>query len=77
VRALPAMLAGATAFAALAHDATAQSSPQSASIPLLRRGIEFPSGAGKPSFAYAGGSDITAPLSFNGFAQAFDALAAE
>ncbi len=34
-------------------------------------------GAGKLSFADAGGHDITVPLSFNGFGQAFDALAKE
>ena len=33
------------------------------------------SGTGKISFADAGGHDVTVPLSFNGFAQAFDALA--
>jgi invasion protein IalB len=33
--------------------------------------------AGKLSFADAGGHDITVPVSFNGFAQAFDALAKE
>jgi len=32
------------------------------------------SGVGKVSFADAGGHNITVPLSFNGFAQAFDAL---
>jgi invasion protein IalB len=32
---------------------------------------------GKLSFADAGGHDIAVPLSFNGFAQAFDALAKE
>ena len=30
---------------------------------------------GKLSFADAGGHDVTVPISFNGFAQAFDALA--
>ena len=34
-------------------------------------------GIGKMSFADAGGHDISVPLSFNGFAQAFDALAKE
>jgi invasion protein IalB len=34
-------------------------------------------GLGKMSFADAGGHDISVPLSFNGFAQAFDALAKE
>jgi invasion protein IalB len=33
------------------------------------------SGTGKLSFADAGGHDVTVPISFNGFAQAFDALA--
>jgi invasion protein IalB len=32
-------------------------------------------GTGKLSFADAGGHDVTVPISFNGFAQAFDALA--
>ena len=32
-------------------------------------------GAGKLSFADAGGHDVSVPISFNGFAQAFDALA--
>lgn len=31
-------------------------------------------GTGKLSFADAGGHDVTVPVSFNGFAQAFDAL---
>jgi invasion protein IalB len=35
------------------------------------------SGAGKLSFADAGGHDVSVPLSFNGFAQAFEALAKE
>jgi invasion protein IalB len=34
-------------------------------------------GVGKMSFADAGGHDISVPLSFKGFAQAFDALAKE
>ena len=34
-------------------------------------------GAGKVSFADAGGHNISIPLSFNGFSQAFDALANE
>jgi len=33
------------------------------------------SGAGKLSFADAAGHDVSVPISFNGFAQAFDALA--
>jgi invasion protein IalB len=33
------------------------------------------SGTGKLSFADAGGHDVTVPISFNGFSQAFDALA--
>jgi invasion protein IalB len=35
------------------------------------------SGAGKLSFADAGGHEVVIPLSFNGFSQAFDALAKE
>ena len=35
------------------------------------------SGAGKLSFADAGGHDVVVPLAFNGFVQAFDALARE
>jgi invasion protein IalB len=35
------------------------------------------SGAGKVSFADAGGRDVSVPLSFNGFNQAFDALLKE
>ena len=35
------------------------------------------SGAGKLSFADAGGHDVAVPLSFNGFAQAYDALLKE
>jgi invasion protein IalB len=35
------------------------------------------SGAGKLSFADAAGHDVSVPVSFNGFAQAFDALARE
>ncbi len=35
------------------------------------------SGAGKISFPDAGGHDVTVPLSFKGFAQAYDALAKE
>ena len=35
------------------------------------------SGAGKLSFADAGGHDVSVPLSFNGFNQAFDALLKE
>jgi invasion protein IalB len=35
------------------------------------------SGAGKLSFADAGGHDVAVPLSFNGFGQAFDALGRE
>jgi len=35
------------------------------------------SGAGKISFADAGGHDVAIPLSFNGFNQAFDALSKE
>jgi invasion protein IalB len=35
------------------------------------------SGVGKLAYADAGGHDITVPLSFKGFAQAFDALARE
>jgi invasion protein IalB len=35
------------------------------------------SAAGKLTFADAGGHDVAVPISFNGFAQAFDALARE
>ena len=35
------------------------------------------SGTGKLSFADAGGHDVAVPLSFNGFAQAFEALVKE
>jgi len=35
------------------------------------------SGTGKLTFVDAGGHDVTVPLSFNGFAQAFDALSKE
>jgi len=35
------------------------------------------SGAGKLSFPDAGGHDVAVPLSFKGFAQAYDALAKE
>jgi invasion protein IalB len=38
------------------------------------RKLRTASGAGKLSFADAGGHDITVPVSFNGFGQAFDAL---
>jgi invasion protein IalB len=39
------------------------------------RKLRAASGAGKLSFADAGGHDVTVPVSFNGFGQAFDALA--
>jgi invasion protein IalB len=35
------------------------------------------SGAGKLSFADAAGHDVSVPISFNGFAQALDALVRE
>ena len=35
------------------------------------------SGVGKLIFADASGRDVAVPLSFNGFAQAFDALSKE
>ena len=35
------------------------------------------SGAGKMSFADATGHDVSVPLSFNGFSQAYEALAKE
>jgi invasion protein IalB len=38
------------------------------------RKLRAASGSGKLSFADAGGHEISVPLSFNGFAQAFDAL---
>jgi invasion protein IalB len=38
------------------------------------RKLRAASGAGKLSFADAGGHDITVPVSFNGFGQAFEAL---
>lgn len=41
---------------------------------LLKK-LREASGTGKLSFADAGGHDVTVPISFNGFAQAFDALA--
>jgi invasion protein IalB len=41
------------------------------------RKLRAASGAGKLSFADAGGHDIAVPLSFNGFAQAYDALLKE
>ena len=43
---------------------------------LLRK-FRAASGVGKLSFADAGGHDIAVPLAFNGFVQAFDALARE
>jgi invasion protein IalB len=43
---------------------------------LLKK-LRAASGGGKLSFADASGHDIIVPLSFNGFAQAFDALAKE
>jgi invasion protein IalB len=39
------------------------------------RKLRAAAGAGKLSFPDAGGHDITVPVSFNGFGQAFDALA--
>jgi invasion protein IalB len=39
------------------------------------RKLKAAAGAGKLSFADAGGHDVTVPVSFNGFGQAFDALA--
>lgn len=48
-----------------------------APIPLSPSGLRAASGAGKLSFADAGGHDVTVPLSSNGFNQAFDALAKE
>ena len=41
------------------------------------RKLRAASGVGKLSFADAGGHDIAVPLSFNGFAQAYDALLKE
>ncbi len=41
---------------------------------ILRK-LREASGTGKLSFADAGGHDVSVPISFNGFAQAFDALA--
>ena len=41
---------------------------------LLKK-LREASSTGKLSFADAGGHDVTVPISFNGFAQAFDALA--
>jgi invasion protein IalB len=41
------------------------------------RKLRAASGGGKLSFADAGGHDIAVPLSFNGFAQAYDALLKE
>ena len=43
---------------------------------MLRK-LRAASGVGKLSFADAGGHDIAVPLSFNGFAQAYDALLKE
>jgi invasion protein IalB len=43
----------------------------------MMKKLRAASGAGRLSFAEAGGHDVTVPLSFNGFAQAFDALAKE
>ena len=43
---------------------------------VLKR-LRAASGAGKLSFADAGGHDVTVPLSFSGFNQAFEALARE
>ena len=41
---------------------------------LLKK-LREASGTGKLSFADAGAHDVTVPISFNGFSQAFDALA--
>jgi len=41
------------------------------------RTIRAAAGAGKLSFADAGGREVSVPLSFNGFNRAFDALLKE
>ncbi len=43
---------------------------------ILRK-LRAAAGGGKLSFANASGGEIVVPLSFNGFAEAFDALARE
>jgi invasion protein IalB len=56
---------------------------QGRNLPFSRVAIAHPvkgraaAGAGKLSFADAGGHEVSVPLSFNGFNQAFDALLKE